>query len=85
MPAPSTNPKEQAAALTAALNEIAADARKYDVIGADIYELLDQPDLLTRPEARFDAKKFANFGILDSEGGLPTLPLLYKRFCVPTD
>ena len=77
---PSTNPKEQGAALTAALHEIAADASKYDVIGADIYELLDQPDLLTRPEARFDAKKFANFGILDSEGRLTDASMAVQRF-----
>ncbi len=62
---PSSDPKEQGKALRAALNEIAADAERYDVIGADIYELLDQPELLNNPDVK---PCEAQFGILDARG-----------------
>lgn len=62
---PSSNPREQAEALKAALREIAADADRYGVIGADIYELLDEPALLNNPDVKACQ---AQFGILDAQG-----------------
>lgn len=62
---PNSNPKEQGRALTAAMNEIAADADRYAVVGADIYELLDQPELLNNPNVQ---PCQAQFGILDARG-----------------
>lgn len=62
---PSAYPEQQAAALRVALNEIASRADEYDVIGADIYELLDQPELLTNPSVK---PCQAQFGILASRG-----------------
>jgi hypothetical protein len=47
------------------LHEIATDADRYDVIGADIYELLDQPELLKNPDVN---PCQAQFGILDAQG-----------------
>ncbi len=63
---PDSDPKEQGKALTAAMNEIAADAHRYGVIGADIYELLDQPELLQSPSVKPNQ---AEFGILNAQGG----------------
>jgi len=63
---PDPDPKEQGKALTAAMNEIAADAHRYGVIGADIYELLDQPELLQSPSVKPNQ---AEFGILNAQGG----------------
>jgi hypothetical protein len=74
---PSADPKEQGIALTAALNEIAADADKYDVVGADIYELLDQPELLKNPDVN---PCEAQFGILNSRGGLTDASLAVQEF-----
>ncbi len=46
---PSSDPQAQANALQAALTDIAGDARTYDVVEADIYELLDEPGDVTPP------------------------------------
>jgi hypothetical protein len=62
---PSSDPREQARALRAALSEIAADAERYGVIGADIYELLDEPELLNNPNLK---PSQSQFGILDAQG-----------------
>jgi hypothetical protein len=62
---PSSDPREQAQALRAALSEIAADAERYGVIGADIYELLDEPELLNNPNLK---PSQSQFGILDAQG-----------------
>ena len=64
---PNAKPKQQGDALTAALNEIAADVGCYDVIGADIYELLDEPELLHSPGVK---PSQAEFGILGAHGGI---------------
>ncbi len=61
---PNSDPKEQGRALQHALHEIAAEADRYDVIGADIYELLDQPELLKNPDVKPNQ---AEFGILDGQ------------------
>lgn len=63
---PSSDPEAQGRALQTALSEIAADGDKYDVIGADIYELLDQPELLDNPAVK---PCQAQFGILGPRGG----------------
>ncbi len=52
-------------ALRAGMKEIAADAGEYAVIGADIYELLDEPELSNHPGVKPNQ---AQFGILDSRG-----------------
>lgn len=62
---PGSDPREQAKALRAALSELAADADRYGVIGADIYELLDEPELLKNPDV---PPSQAQFGILDGQG-----------------
>ena len=74
---PSANPKEQGIALAAALNEIAADAEKYDIFGADIYELLDEPELLHNPDVK---PCEAQFGILDSQGGFTAASMAVQQF-----
>jgi Glycosyl hydrolase family 53 len=74
---PSSDPKAQGIALTAALNEIAAEAHKYDVREADIYELLDQPELLKNPNVR---PCEAQFGILSSQGGLTDASTAVREF-----
>jgi hypothetical protein len=62
---PNADPASQALALTRALHEITADAPRYEVIGADIYELLDQPEILKEPRVK---PAQAQFGIFDSRG-----------------
>jgi hypothetical protein len=62
---PSAYPGEEAQALTAGLRQIAHEAERNNVIGADIYELLDQPELLNSPNVN---PCQAQFGILDSHG-----------------
>lgn len=74
---PSADPRAQGIALRTALNEIAADAYKYDVIGADIYELLDQPELLKSPNVQ---PCQAQFGILNSHGGLTDASRAVREF-----
>ena len=63
--------------MTAALNEIAADADKYDVIGAHVYELLDQPELLKNPDLK---PCQAAFGIVDSHGGFTDASRAVEKF-----
>ena len=63
---PNSHPAEQGAALEAGMTEISEDAAEFAVIGADIYELLDQPELLNEPAVKPNQ---AQFGILDSRGG----------------
>ena len=63
---PNADPARQAVALTAALDEITGQADRYDVIGADVYELLDQPELLSQPGTR---RAQAQFGIFEASGG----------------
>jgi hypothetical protein len=74
---PSSDPKQQAIALTAALNEIATGADQYDILGADIYELLDQPELLQNPAVK---PCQAQFGILNSHGGLTDASMAVEEF-----
>jgi hypothetical protein len=62
---PSSDPKEQGIALLAGMSEIAADAKRYDVVGADIYEMLNEPQLLHSPGVN---PCQAKFGILESDG-----------------
>jgi hypothetical protein len=62
---PSSDPKEQGMALLAGMSEIAANAKRYDVVGADIYELLNEPQLLHSPGVN---PCQAQFGILESDG-----------------
>ncbi len=62
---PSSDPKEQGMALLAGMSEIAANAKRYGVIGADIYELLNEPQLLHSPGVN---PSQAQFGILESDG-----------------
>jgi arabinogalactan endo-1,4-beta-galactosidase len=62
---PSSNPKAQGMALLSGMSEIAADAKRYDVVGADIYELLNEPQLLHSPGVN---PCQAQFGILESDG-----------------
>lgn len=63
---PNADPTAQAAVLTTALQEITAEASRYDVIGADVYELLDEPGILSRPRSK---PAQAQFGIFDANGG----------------
>lgn len=63
---PNADPEAQAVALTTALNEITAQAERDDVIGADVYELLDQPEILSQPGVK---PAQAEFGIFDAGGG----------------
>lgn len=62
---PSSNPEEQGKALRTAMKELALAAERYRVVGADIYELLDEPELLHAPGV---APSQAQFGILRSDG-----------------
>ena len=61
---PNADPRAQGQALKVALNEIVAAAEENEIVGADIYELLDQPELL-KPNVQ---PCQAQFGILDSHG-----------------
>lgn len=74
---PSANPGQQAVALTIALNEIASRSQIYDVIGANIYELLDQPELLNNPSVK---PCQAQFGILTSHGDLTAASRAVQNF-----
>ncbi len=74
---PSANPAAQATALKTALNEIAEDADKYGVAEADIYELLDEPELL---KDRGINPAEAHFGILDAEGGFTLASRTVQEF-----
>jgi len=62
---PNADPAAQAVALTTALEEITAQADRYDVIGADVYELLDQPEILSQPGVK---PAQAQFGIFAADG-----------------
>ena len=64
---PSADSKAQGEALSRAMSEIAAEADRYDVVNADIYELLNQPEILTQPGVKPNQ---AQFGILGSDGEL---------------
>lgn len=64
---PSADAKAQGEALTRAMSEIATDSDKYDVANADIYELFDQPELLTQPGIKPNQ---AQFGIIGPDGAL---------------
>jgi hypothetical protein len=74
---PSANPQQQAIALTEALNQITARANTCDVIGADVYELLDQPELLTNPGVN---PSQAEFGILTSHGDFTAASRAVQNF-----
>ena len=74
---PNSDPKEQGKALRTAMTEIAADAHRYDVIGADIYELLDQPELLQTPNVK---PSQAEFGILAAQGGVTDAARAVQEF-----
>ena len=79
---PNADPAAQAAALKAAMREIAAQAREYEVISADIYELLDQPELLHEPGVN---PAQAKMGIFDAHGGYTaaarTVGRFLRRYC----
>lgn len=62
---PNADPGAQAVALTTALHEITIQADRYDVVGADVYELLDQPEILNQPGVK---PAQAAFGIFDANG-----------------
>ncbi|MGH7226260.1 MAG: glycosyl hydrolase, partial [Gemmataceae bacterium] len=74
---PNADPAAQAIALTTALHEITVNAARYDVINADIYELLDQPELLHNPG---DKPAQAQFGIFDAHGGYTAAATAVKNF-----
>jgi hypothetical protein len=62
---PSSNPEQQGEALRVAMHELASAAGRYHVVGADIYELLNEPELLDTPGV---APCQAQFGILRADG-----------------
>jgi hypothetical protein len=62
---PSSNPEEQGKALLVAMNELTSAAKRYDVVEADIYELLNEPQLLHTPGVN---PCQAQFGILRADG-----------------
>jgi hypothetical protein len=74
---PNAHPAAQAAALRAAMREIATQAREYEVISADIYELLDQPELLREPGVN---PAQAKMGIFDAHGGYTAAARAVGRF-----
>jgi GH35 family endo-1,4-beta-xylanase len=74
---PNADPAAQAVALTTALHEITANAARYDVVNADIYELLDQPELLNNPHNR---PAQAQFGIFDGQGGYTAAATAVQTF-----
>jgi hypothetical protein len=71
---PNSDPVEQGEALETALSEIARDSRKYDIAEAYIYELLDQPELLSVRPAQ------AEFGILKANGDPTAASIVVKHF-----
>jgi Glycosyl hydrolase catalytic core len=71
---PNSDPVEQGQALETALSEIARDSRKYDIAEAYIYELLDQPELLSVKPVQ------AEFGILKSNGDPTAASVAVKKF-----
>lgn len=75
---PNADPQQQGEALTAALNEIAADASRFDVIGADIYELLDEPELLHTPGGVNPCQ--SEFGILYAHGNMTDASRAVEEF-----
>lgn len=62
---PSSNPEQQGKALRVAMNELASAAERYQVAEADIYELLNEPQLRHTPGV---APCQAQFGILRADG-----------------
>jgi Glycosyl hydrolase catalytic core len=71
---PNSDPDAQARVLMIAMQEIAADSRKYNVVAAYIYELLDEPDLLaTKPTQ-------AEFGILKANGAPTSASTAVRAF-----
>lgn len=62
---PSSNPEQQGKALRVAMNELASAAERYQVAEADIYELLNEPELQQAPGV---APCQAQFGILRADG-----------------
>jgi hypothetical protein len=74
---PNADPAAQAAALRRAMREITAQAGKYEVISADIYELLDQPELLH--EAGVNPSQ-AQMGIFDAHGGYTAAATAVGKF-----
>jgi hypothetical protein len=74
---PSADPETQGRALSAAMTEISMEAARYDVAAAEIYELLDEPQLLTHPGVK---PAQAQFGISDSGGGLTAASKAVKQF-----
>ncbi len=74
---PNVDPREQGKALTFALTEITADSGRYDVIGADIYELLDEPNLLNNPAVKPNQ---AEFGILHANGDMTDASRAVEEF-----
>jgi hypothetical protein len=74
---PNVDPAAQAVALRMAMHEIAAQAREHEVISADIYELLDQPELLHEPGVN---PAQAEMGILSAHGDYTAAARTVGRF-----
>jgi hypothetical protein len=74
---PSADPTRQGEALTTAMTEISTAASKYDVVGADIYELLDEPALLEKPG---EPAAEAQFGILNAQGEMTAASIAVQGF-----
>ena len=74
---PNADPTAQAAVLTTALHEITAAASRDDVIGADVYELLDEPGILSQPRSK---PAQAQFGIFDANGGYTAAATAVRAF-----
>jgi hypothetical protein len=74
---PSSNPEQQGEALRVAMDELAAGAERYRVIGADIYELLNEPQLA---HTRGVPPCQAQFGILGSDGARTAATRQVQKF-----
>ena len=71
---PNSRPREQARILRLELEEISAKAAQYNIIGADIYELLDQPlSSVSHPS-------MSQMGILTSNGESTDASIEVQKF-----
>ena len=71
---PNSQPREQARILRVELDEISAKAAQYNIIGADIYELLDQPlSSVSHPS-------MSQMGILTSSGEATDASVEVQKF-----
>lgn len=74
---PSSDPEVQGRALRTAMTEIIADADRFDVVGADIYELLNEPQLSGPSGVKPNQ---AQFGILSASGDATAASRAVKHF-----